>query len=214
MALTYTTTAFKIHGTDWSIRHFVDRIQFPTIEEQVEIGANLWGEDVPISLWPLCGVLWPSGLILAEIVSRLNLKDKRVLELGCGLALASMIAHHGGNPVTASDYNPFAALLLRENARINGLSPVQFLQLSWQNSFALQPFDLIIGSDILYEPDCATTLSHFLNMALAPDGQALFVDPGRAHVRKFETTLQKAGFVCDSTHPVPGQKTRVLRVTR
>ncbi|PDH40525.1 MAG: hypothetical protein CNE99_03515 [OM182 bacterium MED-G24] len=37
--------------------------------------------------WPMFGALWPAGLILAELMTRSELHNLRILELGCGLAL-------------------------------------------------------------------------------------------------------------------------------
>lgn len=174
----------------------------------------MWGADVPESLWPLSGILWPSGILLAELVATKKCDGLRILEVGCGVALASLVLKRRGFDVTASDYNPFAGELLRENAKLNEMEPPKFMKLSWQEPFSGEPYDLIIGSDVLYEPGCAGQVCEFLKSALKLSGSALFVDPGRAHVRKFETTLQAAGFSCDVVWPVPGEKTRILRITR
>ena len=215
LTLTYVTSEVKIHDRTWVIRRFADRIQFPTLDEQLTIGPTIWGADVPESLWPLCGVIWPSGIILAELVAKMPIEtSQKILEVGCGLGLASLVCHARGLNMTASDYNPFAEQLLIENARLNHLSPVPFQKLSWQDEFTTEKYDLIIGSDVMYEPGCAAELCHFLNQSLQSDGAAIFIDPGRAHVRKFETTLAAQGFHCDSQHLFPGEKPRVLKITR
>lgn len=213
MSLEYKISEVTISGTPWAIRQFVSRDQFPSDEEKALIGIDCWGADVPESLWPLSGILWPSGILLAELVAERNFEGKRILELGCGVALASLVLQKRGFDVTASDYNPFAGELLRENAKLNDIDPPKFMKLSWQEPFTGEPYDLIIGSDVLYEPGCASEVCDFLKSALKSSGKALFVDPGRAHVRKFETTLQASGFQCDVVWPVPGEKTRILRIT-
>ena len=178
------------------------------------MGAAHWGADVAESLWPLCGVIWPSGIILAEKIADMKLNEQKILEVGCGLGLASLVCHSKNLNVTASDYNIFAERLLLENAKLNGLAPVPFRKLSWQDPFITEKFDLIIGSDVMYEPGSAPDLVHFLQQSLSPQGSAIFVDPGRAHVRKFETTLQQSGFRCESTHLVRGEKPRILEIFR
>jgi predicted nicotinamide N-methyase len=212
LTLTYSTTVVKIKDAELTIRHFVDRNQFPTLAEQEEIGSLIWGRDVPESLWPLVGTIWPSGVVLAEAVAGMNLQHKRILEIGCGLALASLLAHRGGHDVTASDYNPFADILLKENAKLNELSPVKFRTLSFQDPFQGDPFDLIVASDVMYEPGCGAYLIKFLQSALTKDGEAIFVDPGRAHVGKFESELLRNGFTCQSERPVKGEKIRLIRI--
>lgn len=214
MTLEYKMSRVTISGSEWKLQQFTNRDQFPTLLEQGHIGDRVWGADVPESLWPLSGILWPSGILLAELVATKKCDGQRILEIGCGVALASLVLKRRGCDVTASDYNPFAGELLRENAKLNDLEPPKFMKLSWQEAFTGEPFDLIIGSDVLYEPGCAGQVCEFLRSALKSSGSALFVDPGRAHVRKFETTLQTAGFSCDVVWPVPGEKTRILRISK
>src|SRR4051794_41804299 len=50
---------------------------------------------------PYWAELWPSGLWLARHVAGLDLAGKRVLELGCGVALPSFAAALGGGGVVA-----------------------------------------------------------------------------------------------------------------
>lgn len=214
MSLEYKMSRVMVSGSEWTIQQFANRDQFPTLLEQDHIGGQMWGADVPESLWPLSGILWPSGILLAELVATKKYDGLRILEIGCGVALASLVLKRRGCDVTASDYNPFAGELLRENAKLNDMEPPDFIKLSWQEPFVGEPYDLIIGSDVLYEPGCAAHVCEFLKSALKTSGNALFVDPGRAHVRKFETTLQAAGFSCDVVWPVSGEKTRVLRITK
>ena len=212
MTVQYKLEDLSVGGQVWTVKQLASRDQFPTDAEKVIIGNDVWGSDVPESLWPLSGILWPSGILLAEIVASETYDGMRILEVGCGIALASLVLKSRGYDVIASDYNSFAGELLRENASLNNISAPQFLKLSWQDPYVDEPYDVIIGSDVLYEPGCANEVCEFLKRALKPSGTALFVDPGRAHVRKFETTLQAAGFKCAVVWPVQGEKTRILRI--
>ena len=68
------------------------------------------------------GLVWPSGVQLAlHMAQRPWLANERVLEIGCGLALASMVCHRMGMDVTASDCHPLASDFLLENVRLNDL---------------------------------------------------------------------------------------------
>ena len=73
-------------GVDYHIRCLVDGNQFDDPEGIAEaLGIS------PAS-WPFFGMRWPSGLLLADLVSRLALGKGRMLELGCGLGIASLVA--------------------------------------------------------------------------------------------------------------------------
>jgi 2-polyprenyl-3-methyl-5-hydroxy-6-metoxy-1,4-benzoquinol methylase len=67
--------------------------------------------------------------------------------------------------------------------------------MNWRNDNRdLGKFDLVIGSDILYEsahPDAvAKSLTSFLN----PNGKIILSDPGRAYVQKFVLSMNKLGY--------------------
>ena len=129
------------------------------------------------AMWPLFGMLWPSGAHLAARVAlRPTQAGERILEIGCGLALASLVAHRLGADVTASDCHPLAETFLLENLRLNGLAPLKYRRGQWSDpEMVATPrhspatanavegqFDLIIGSDVLYERDANATLAKFI----------------------------------------------------
>lgn len=106
-----------IHGAaSLSIRSLLDHQQF---HDPHGTAMRLGISD---AIWPLFGMLWPSGLQLAEImVQQPTLAGRRILELGCGLGLASMVCHRQGADITASDCHPLAGQFLAENVRRNGM---------------------------------------------------------------------------------------------
>ncbi len=73
----------------------------------------------------------------------------RVLELGCGLGLPSLVAAARGAVVTATDWASDAIELLRRNAGRNQLvlrSEVHDWREPWD-----EEFDLVLAADVLYE---------------------------------------------------------------
>ncbi len=73
----------------------------------------------------------------------------RVLELGCGLGLPSLVAATYGAVVTATDWASDAIELLRRNAARNQLvlrSEVRDWREPWD-----EEFDLVLAADVLYE---------------------------------------------------------------
>ena len=57
---------------------------------------------------PYWAELWPSGLALARRLAGRALRGARVVELGCGLGLPSLVAARGGGRVLATDWSPAA----------------------------------------------------------------------------------------------------------
>jgi predicted nicotinamide N-methyase len=73
----------------------------------------------------------------------------RLLELGCGLGLPSLVAAARGARVTAVDWAEDAIVLLRRNAERNGLALVAEVH-DWRQPLA-GTFDLAIAADVVYE---------------------------------------------------------------
>jgi predicted nicotinamide N-methyase len=133
---------------------------------------------------PYWAELWPSGVALAETVAELDLRGKRVVELGCGLALPSIVAALAGAEALATDWAPEALTLARENGARNGVD-IGTLELDWahpESLLARAPFDLILCSDVLYEPRNVDALVELLPQ-LGPE--VLLGEPGRQTAAAF-----------------------------
>jgi predicted nicotinamide N-methyase len=135
---------------------------------------------------PYWAELWPSGLALAHVVRRRDVRGLRVLELGCGLGVPSIVAALGGARVLATDWSPEALEVAAANAERNR-ADVDTELASWADSDRLErqaPWDLVLGADLLYEQRNVDQL-----LALLPrlGGEILLAEPGRPpSVRFFE----------------------------
>lgn len=148
--------------------------------------------------WSLFGQLWPSSLELADRLAARPLQPgERMLEVGCGLAVASLVAHRRGIDVTACDIHPLAGPFLQENTRRNGLPPLRYRHGAWgEPDLDLGgPFDLVVGSDVLYEPDSRGLLAAFLARQTAPDGAIWIVDPDRGNRGPFHRRMSELGWL-------------------
>jgi predicted nicotinamide N-methyase len=115
-------------------------------------------------------------------------RGRRALVLGCGVGLESVVLAKLGAEVWALDHVPAALWLVRRNCRLNGLAPVHTRWWCWRDTTTrrrLGSFELVIGSDILYEPAGAEAIAAVLQTTLMPQGVALFADPGREGVGEF-----------------------------
>ena len=158
--------------------------------------------------WPLFGLLWPSGMHLAvRMGERAVVTGKRILEIGCGLGLASLVGHRAGADVTASDCHPLAGRFLAANLRLNALQPMKYRHGQWPGLVGprnglheLAPtvlaghFDLIVGSDVLYERDETGTLADFIARLAAPVAEIWIVDPNRGNRSAFHRHMARHGF--------------------
>jgi predicted nicotinamide N-methyase len=151
--------------------------------------------------WPLFGVLWPSGVELAARLAQRPVNPaERILEIGCGLALPSLVAHRRGANVTASDNHPLAEAFLQHNAALNGLPPLRYRHADWRADApplagAVQgEFDLIVGSDLLYERDAQGDAAAFIARHAAPAAEVWIVDPDRGNRPAFNRALAALGF--------------------
>lgn len=189
--------SIAVHGVpNLLVRSLLDKQQFYDPED----AALALG--ISSAFWSLFGLLWPSGSRLAE---RLALRPvsthERILEIGCGLALSSLVGHRRGANITASDCHPLAGEFLRENLRLNKLSPMNYQHGHWgqhseqhQDPKVNSRFDLIIGSDILYERDEQGDLAHYINEHLEDHAEVWVVDPNRGNRAHFHRNMAAQGF--------------------
>jgi predicted nicotinamide N-methyase len=179
---------------DLLIRSLLDRQQYADRDGAAErIGISS-------AAWPLFGLLWPSGARLAaRLGARPVTAGERILEIGCGLALASLVGHRRGADVTASDRHPLTAHFLSENLRLNGLVPMKYLHGDWDAPAAPlaapDRFDLIVGSDLLYERDASGALAAFISRHAKPSCEVWIVDPDRGNRPAFNRLVAADGFI-------------------
>lgn len=138
---------------------------------------------------PYWSVLWRSGVALAQELAWLELRGLRVVELGCGLAVPSIVAALGGARVLATDGDPEGIELAARNAAENGAS-VETAVVRFESPDALiarGPFDIVLGADLLYEEESVEPL---LSLLPRLADQALIATPRRKPVGAF---LEAAG---------------------
>ena len=96
--------------------------------------------------------------------------------------------------MTATDWAAEATKMTVENARRNGLT-VEGLTVSWTEPDELlkrAPWDLVLASDVLYEPRNGEALLPLLPRLIDEKGEIWLADPGRTAAEPF---LQRAAEV-------------------
>jgi len=155
-----------------------------------------------LRLTPYFGTLWPSARGLARWLGEHPtwLRGQTVLELGCGLALPSLVAARLGARVVALDCHPDVPAFLARNAALSQVT-VELRHLDWRDPAAVAGLrrelgdpDLIVGSDLLYEAELATSLPLALDALCRPGARVLLADPGRPHLQAAVNGLEALGF--------------------
>lgn len=178
-----------IGESEYCIRSLLDRQQYYDPDGVAE-RAN-----IPPAMWPIFGLVWPAGVFLAETMSRFPCEGKRVLEIGCGLALSSLVLQRGGTDITSTDMHPLAETFLEENLALNDMTPIPFYPGSWgETDLQLEKFDLIIGSDLLYEAEHPALLAGFIDRHANDEVEVIIVDPGRGHHGRFKRAMEALGY--------------------
>jgi predicted nicotinamide N-methyase len=213
----YTTRQLTVRlgGHDYRIRALSDLRQFADPHRHAErIGISS-------ALWSLFGQVWPSGRMLAEAMCTHDVAGKRVLEIGCGLGLSSLVLQRRRTDVVASDHHPLAEMFLRRNAAQNRLAAIAYRDLPWEiPDTTLGRFDLIIGSDVLYERGHAELLAAVMLRHARPDAEVLITDPGRGNSARFTRAMLEQGYIVSEVRsPIDDQdvapfRGRLLRYRR
>ena len=206
-------------AADLQIRSLLDHDQFADPAGAAE------ALGISSAQWPLFGQVWPSGLQLAAAMALRPLTEgERILEIGCGLALASLVCHRRGSEVTASDIHPLAGAFLLENLRLNELAPMRYCQGDWSADGVGSPggarglaglFDLFLVCVVLDGRVGGGGLAAFIERHALPRCEVWIVDPNRGNRPAFTRALAGLGFGLQETAlKAPGYRGRLMRFTR
>lgn len=179
------TQTLHAAGRVWNIR---------CVTDQDALVARVQTDD-DLANFPFGMLLWASAHALA-----LRLADepslvagKRVLELGAGVGYVGLVAAHlGAAEVIQTDYHPDCLELCRQNARLNNIPNVIVRTGDWRTwPPELVGFDLVIGTDILYERTLHPTLTALLPTLGKP---LLLSDPIRPAALEFVEQRERDGW--------------------
>lgn len=213
LRLNYQTIEFGT--TDIHICSLRDRQQFNDTDGKAEqLG-------ICSASWPIFGVVWPSSIVLANVMSDFDLEGKRILEVGCGLALTSLLLNKKEADITATDHHPEVHKFLDRNTQLNGDRSIAFKRTGWDDvSGSMGLFDVIIGSDLLYEDQHIELLANFIQANAKAHCEVILVDPGRGRKNKITKLMIGFGYSCEhqqkqvSDYQDLGFKGHVMRFMR
>lgn len=183
----YQTIVFG--DDDIHVRTLKDKQQF---SDDDHVAENL---GISSAVWPLFGVIWPSGELLAHLMHSFQVEGKKILEIGCGIGLASLVLNQRHADITATDYHPEAGGFLKVNTLLNEGDRIPFIRAGWEDEYcSLGQFDLIIGSDLLYEREHTEKLSLFIDRHAETHCEVILIDPGRGQHNRFAKAMEGNGY--------------------
>ncbi len=166
-------------------------IYIPDYEQVKEVYASLIKID-PNTPFPFWAKLWPSSIALVNVLENNPdwIKDKQVLELGAGVGLPSLMLAGIAKSIQVSDYENEAVALLQKNIAHLNLKNVQALQLDWNHlTISIQP-DVLILSDVNYDPSQFDTLIQLITNMLLDGCTVLLSTPQRIMASPFVQALE------------------------
>jgi predicted nicotinamide N-methyase len=166
------------------------RLTHPSVADDL-IDEQEFDQDERLPYW---AELWPSAIALARHLSQEDLAGRRVIELGVGVGLPTLVALDRGARVLATDYYAAAPDFTRHNARENGLPEPETALLDWHATPGVGAFDLVLAADVMYEERSTRALAGLVPGLLRPGGEALIADPGRRYEPLFRELMQENGF--------------------
>lgn len=131
--------------------------------------------------FPLWAKIWEASAVLTQYMADLQAdSNRRVLELGSGLGVAGITAAAMGHDITLTEYDPDALNFLQANADLNQCVHAKVCRLDWFNPKLEGRFDLIIGSEIVYQENAVNALGELFNKHLMPQGKVLLAERVRS----------------------------------
>lgn len=188
----YKTKQIKETFDDIELKiNVIDNLE-ETIDQMFEELSRQGAPDLLNELCPYFGEFWPSAAYLAQLMLSLPIKDKNILELGCGLAVPSMISRLCGANVTASDSHPDVPKFLDMNTKENNITGIRYTEINFSEQFQeLSQYDYIIASDVMYERDQIQPILQIIQTIDLEKQQLILIDPDRPHWQNLEQECRR-----------------------
>lgn len=167
---------------------------------------------------PFWATTWRAAAGLDRFLDRVEMTERRVLEVGCGTGHAGLSAAARGGQVVLTD-GVSDPLLLVQMSVSQWPERCQVRRLRFGiDRLPAEPFPIILGSDVTYLRQLWPELDVCLKSHLAEGGQVLLSDPFRIIANEFRDWIQRHGWLYqefsvplddDVEHPI-----RVMRLMR
>ncbi len=154
-----------------NIRGKTFKIFLPAKLEEIFQGDPL----LEVEKFPFWAKVWESSLILADYLATIE-PPKKILELGAGLGVPSLVSASFGHDVLATDYEELPLKFIELSAKENNLT-VRTQLLDWRNPELSEKFDLIVGSEIIFRKSLFEPLIELFKNYLKEEGEVILSHP-------------------------------------
>ena len=150
----------------------------------------------PVDLFhdfPLWAKIWKASWVLSEYLADMPVDaSKRILEIGGGVGLVSIVATAFGHRITMTEYNPDALNFARANACRNNCPDLPILKLDWHQSELSDQFDMIVASEVTYKEEDFSPLTQLFKSNLKPGGEIILASEIRKSGKDLFKLFQSA----------------------
>jgi predicted nicotinamide N-methyase len=135
--------------------------------------------------------IWPASWVLAGYLAEMPVASaKKIIEIGAGTGLVSIVAASFGHDITLTESNPDALQFARANALVNGCPQLPIRQLDWNRPQLKGRVDYIVASEVTYKKDDLPPLLSLFKHCLSPDGEVLLAGEMRRVSKEFYQQLE------------------------
>ena len=166
-------------------------IYTPLYEGVQEVYKTLLNLD-PNTPFPFWAKLWPSSIGLLDVLKAHPhlIQNKHVLEIGAGIGLPSLMMAGIAKSIQISDHDKEAVALLQKNIQHLQIQNAEALQLDWKAiPENIQP-DVVLLSDVNYDPTQFDLLIHLIDKFLTQGCTIILSTPQRIIASPFVQKLQ------------------------
>ena len=166
-------------------------IYVPIYEQVKDIYASLLKLN-PTSHFPFWAKLWPSSIALLDVLEAhpYLIQNKQVLEIGAGIGLPSLMLAPITKSIQISDFDKEAVALLQKNIEHLQLQNAQALQLDWNKMPENMNAEVLILSDVNYDPTQFETLTKLIDKFIHQGCTIILSTPQRIMASPFVQKLE------------------------
>ena len=166
-------------------------IYIPDYEQVKHIYTSFLQLD-PTTPFPFWAKLWPSSIALLDVLKAHPhlIVNKHVLEIAAGIGLPSLMMADITKSIQISDYDKEAVALLQKNIEHLQIQNAEALQLDW-NAIPenIQP-DVVLLSDVNYDPAQFDVLIHLIEKFMRQGSTIILSTPQRIMASPFVLKLE------------------------